>query len=305
MSDKKNKYSKRLYRLSELKDFEVAKGDEDIRGWDVISGDDRTIGKVDELIVDPVARKVRYIDVEVDEEIGGGNEQGHILIPIGAAALDSKKDIVYAGNIQTITMLQYPRTGAEISREYETSVRDLLGDKAQLNDEKFYENDLYNENRFYSSRSRLQRLSDLGDRKIMNSDPDVRRWKVVSKDGLILGKVNDLIADPAQRRIRYLDVVVDAKDPSVDHNVLVPIGLASLDSSEDKVIVNIEKDALLKLPVYDGRNITREYENSLRETARLDTMTTASPDNEDDYYSREYFDDQGFYGARGKGVRWI
>ncbi len=23
------------------------------------------------------------------------------------------------------------------------------------------------------------------------------------------------------------------------------------------------------------------------------------------YYSREYFNDQGFYGASGKGVRWI
>jgi ribosomal 30S subunit maturation factor RimM len=305
MFDQDRKYTKRLYRLSELNDFKVAKGDEDIRGWEVVSGDNKTIGKVDELIVDPVAMKVRYIDVEVDEEIGGGNEQGHILIPIGAAALDSKKDVVYAGNIQTVTMLKYPRTEGEISREYETSVRDLLGDRTKFNEDEFYEHDLYNENKFYSKRNRLQRLSDLSDRKIMNSDPDVRGWKVVSKDGLNLGKVSDLIADPSMRRVRYLDVVVDAEDPSVDHNVLVPIGLASLDNKDDKVIVNIEREALLKLPVYDGRNITREYENSLRETARLDTMTTASTDNDDDYYSREYFDDQGFYGARGKGVRWI
>jgi hypothetical protein len=79
--------------------------------------------------------------------------------------------------------------------------------------------------------------------------------------------------------------------------------MAALDSQDEKIIVKLNRETLLKLPVYDGKNITREYENSLRETARMETMTTADPDD-DEYYSHEYFNDQGFSGARGGGVRW-
>jgi len=49
----------RLVRLEELKGFQVAEGDPDIRGWEVRTPDDRKVGKVEELIVDPVERRVR------------------------------------------------------------------------------------------------------------------------------------------------------------------------------------------------------------------------------------------------------
>ena len=301
-----HEYSKKLYRLSELSEFKVAKGDEDIRGWDVVTADNEVIGKVDELIVDPTARKVRYIDVDVNEEYTGPSKKGHILIPIGAAALDSKKDIVYAGTVQTVTLLKYPRLEGEINREYETSVRDLLGDKSEYREDQFYEGELYNEKSFFSSRNKLQRLNELREKKMLEVDPDVRGWKVVSKDGLILGRVDDLIADPQQRKIRYLNITVDAEDADVDHNVLIPVGVASVDKNEDRVIVNIERETLLKLPVYDGENITRDYENRLRDTAHFDTLTNeGAPDAADDYYSRDFYNDRGFYGFRGSGVRWI
>ena len=77
----------RLTRLEELKGFQVAEGDHDIRGWEVRTPDDRKIGKVEELIVDPAERRVRYIEVKVDRKALGFDEDRHILVPIGAARI--------------------------------------------------------------------------------------------------------------------------------------------------------------------------------------------------------------------------
>lgn len=94
-----------LYRLSDLADYEVADRDPDVRGWDVVSADKKLIGKVDELIVDPDAMKVRYLDILIKEDIyEAGTDNRHLLIPIGAAQLDSKYDIVKVNDIETITL---------------------------------------------------------------------------------------------------------------------------------------------------------------------------------------------------------
>ena len=57
-----------LRRLGELDNFEVASDDPDVRGWDVKTRDGREVGEVEELIVDPSARKVRYLEVDLNRE---------------------------------------------------------------------------------------------------------------------------------------------------------------------------------------------------------------------------------------------
>jgi orotate phosphoribosyltransferase-like protein len=55
-----------LKRLKEIEDeFEVADKHLDVRGWEVLGTNGEKIGKVDELIVDIEAMKVRYLDVDV------------------------------------------------------------------------------------------------------------------------------------------------------------------------------------------------------------------------------------------------
>jgi hypothetical protein len=41
--------------------WEVAEGEQDVRGWSVVTADQRRIGEVDDLLADPVAQKVRYL----------------------------------------------------------------------------------------------------------------------------------------------------------------------------------------------------------------------------------------------------
>ena len=82
-------------RLQELdrSDFEIVKGEPDIRGWDVRNTNRQKIGEVEELIVDVQEKKVRYLVVDLDDnELKLDHRK--VLIPIGLAELDRKDDDV-------------------------------------------------------------------------------------------------------------------------------------------------------------------------------------------------------------------
>lgn len=77
-----------LSLLSQLDDFKVAKGNPDPRGWEVFGRDGKRVGKVEHLLVDPGARMVRYLGIEVDRNLLGGRTHGHhVLIPVEQAHL--------------------------------------------------------------------------------------------------------------------------------------------------------------------------------------------------------------------------
>jgi hypothetical protein len=83
-----------LTHLTDLKDFKVADGDPDIRGWSVKTSDGVKLGKVTDLLVDSVAMKVRYIEVALDKRVIDLDEDRHVLVPIGAATLNDDDDVV-------------------------------------------------------------------------------------------------------------------------------------------------------------------------------------------------------------------
>lgn len=89
-----------LAPLDDLDDLEIADGEPDPRGWDVIGADGNKIGEVDQLLVDRDAMKVRYLGVDVDDDLLASDrakdEDEHLLIPVGYAELneDDEKVIV-------------------------------------------------------------------------------------------------------------------------------------------------------------------------------------------------------------------
>ncbi|HXV17138.1 MAG TPA: PRC-barrel domain-containing protein, partial [Gemmatimonadaceae bacterium] len=136
----------RLTRLEDLKGFQVAEGDHDIRGWEVRTPDDRKIGKVEELIVDPAERRVRYMDVKVDRKVLGVDDDRHILVPIGAARLreDGHDVLIERLPVQGLAGAPVYDRGA-ITRDYETSLREYYGATAATVPADYYKNDLYDD----------------------------------------------------------------------------------------------------------------------------------------------------------------
>src|SRR5688500_18214361 len=107
----------RVVPLNQLPGYKVADGEPDIRGWDVGASDGQRLGKVEELLVDTQANKVRYVDVDVD----GDNR--HITVPIGYARLEESRHQVLVdglGTDQLRAMPTYERGG--ITRDYEEQV---------------------------------------------------------------------------------------------------------------------------------------------------------------------------------------
>lgn len=120
--------NKNLFNLDDLPDYRVAEIYSDVRGWDVKDANDRSIGKVDHLLVNKIAERVVYLDVEVDDalikegynthphQVSAGvhtfiNKEGenHLIIPIGMAILDRQNKTVSTTKIDRLTFSQAKR----------------------------------------------------------------------------------------------------------------------------------------------------------------------------------------------------
>jgi len=139
-----------LYYLHELSDYKVASDYPDVRGWEVKDADKRTIGTVDNLLVNKKAERVVYLDVEVDSELieeghntyqTPANEgvhtflnkdgENHIIIPIGMAIIDEENKLVTTNQIDSSTFAKTKRfrKGDVIGFDYELNVvRHYKGD---------------------------------------------------------------------------------------------------------------------------------------------------------------------------------
>lgn len=147
----------RLARLDDLDDYELADDEPDPRGWDVRTTDGRTIGKVDGLIAEPNIMQVRYLEVDLDRDTFGLQEERHVLVPIGRARLDDDRDVVTL-NVGSNDMLGQlpPYRGGPIERDYEVLVVTGLGGQTSGSD--FYGNsDYFDDRRFYGNRWRPNR----------------------------------------------------------------------------------------------------------------------------------------------------
>lgn len=77
----------RLTPFSRL-NWKISDGEPDIRGWEVRTVGGRTIGKINELLVDTDAREVVMLDIDLD-----GTDR-HALAPIRAAVVDKETRVV-------------------------------------------------------------------------------------------------------------------------------------------------------------------------------------------------------------------
>lgn len=167
--------------LKALKDYKVASDDPDVRGWNVFGRDGRGIGEVDDLLVDTVAMRVRYLDVELDRDLAtaapvvpgmagavtpaapgtAAAEAGHVLVPIGMARLDEDHDRIHLDGFDAQDVAVLPAYDHKaFSREYETGLRRRFdrGTTPPADERDYYAGELYDEERFYGPRRRRRRL---------------------------------------------------------------------------------------------------------------------------------------------------
>jgi len=68
--------------LREAQDFRLPKEAPDPRKWNVFGADGERAGVVHELLVDPSAMKVRYLDVDLADDLFNLSDDRHVLVPL-------------------------------------------------------------------------------------------------------------------------------------------------------------------------------------------------------------------------------
>lgn len=163
---------KHLYYLNELSDYKVKSNDPDVRGWKIQDKDSRTIGKVDNLLVNKQTEKVVYLDIEVDKSIIEANHkpyshsakegvhefinkegENHLIVPIGMVNLDHDNKLIHTNDIDHKTFAETKRMkkGGTIDREYEIVVLDSYNRDERntyAEDENLYERKEYDSSNY-------------------------------------------------------------------------------------------------------------------------------------------------------------
>ncbi|MFD1469031.1 PRC-barrel domain-containing protein [Hymenobacter caeli] len=113
-----------LRRLRDLPDFEVADGHPDVRGWAVRGAAGTVLGTVQELLVDPIAQQVRYLDAQLDAPA-----PKRVLLPLRLASLDAETSSVFVPALTEAAVLAYPAYAEElVTPAYTAGLRQALGE---------------------------------------------------------------------------------------------------------------------------------------------------------------------------------
>jgi hypothetical protein len=136
----------KLAPLDRLDDIDVAKGDTDPRGFEVVGRDGGKLGKVRQLVGDVEAMKVRYLTVKLDRSLG--KKDGELLIPVGHAHIDPEEKRVRVPALDRERAVSLPRwDGNEIPRKLETQLSSFFDES--YGDERRYDHPRYRYDRLY------------------------------------------------------------------------------------------------------------------------------------------------------------
>lgn len=77
----------RIVPLRDAREFRLPKEAPNPKGWEVFAADNERVGKVEGLLVDPRTMKVRYLDVDLADDLYLLKEDRHVVVPMEAVEL--------------------------------------------------------------------------------------------------------------------------------------------------------------------------------------------------------------------------
>jgi uncharacterized protein (TIGR02271 family) len=272
-----NDSSRRVVPLDDLDNYEVADNDPDVRGWDVIASDSRRIGKVDDLLVDTEALKVRYLNVEVDKELRGSDRDRHVLIPIGHAQLDEKDDRVFVSGVAADDVRSLPAYEGRLDRQYEDSLRTRFGTTATAGSPDYYADSHFDDARFYGARrgrgGEAHRDAPVGDERARGEER-----VTLSEEELAVGKARKQsgevrIGKHVETEHVEQDVPVRREEVSVERRAIegddrTMSGRARIEDDEIRVPIHEEEAVVQKRVVPKEELVVRKHE--VQDTDRVE-----------------------------------
>ena len=157
----------RLERVDKLDDVGVASGEPDPRGWTVVGTRGKELGKIDHLIGDTKAMKVRYVVMKVDRKVL--QNEPSVLIPVGQIDLDTRRHRVLVNTLDETVLKTLPvYTGAAITRDEERRICSVYSDACT--DDRQYEHARFRDENLYGAPA----ARGTGEQKITRSEEELR-----------------------------------------------------------------------------------------------------------------------------------
>lgn len=120
-----------LYPLKKT-NYEIVDGEPDVTGWKVINETGSPIGTVDDLLFDANSNAVRYLVIQLSEEMLPTTDKT-VMIPIGIAKLHTKSDLVVLPILHLDQYSALPNyIEGEIGPDTEQRIREIIGSPAAL-----------------------------------------------------------------------------------------------------------------------------------------------------------------------------
>ncbi|MBD2357355.1 DUF2382 domain-containing protein [Tolypothrix sp. FACHB-123] len=118
---------------------------------------------------------------------------------------------------------------------------------------------------------------------------DVKALELYTEGGVRVGSVADALVDD-NGRFRYL--VIDTSFDSGNKKILLPIGLAHIHYSENKVYVDgLSKEQVVRLPEYrESMVVNEDYEANVRNVYRSSYNQVANNQETTNYHAPELFE---------------
>lgn len=265
-----------------------------------------------QVFEEKIARIKAEMDVamnSLNNKVGHLNEERDVQLRI----IDDKMEEVKHEKMKYDELYRIQLGKIKLDQEYQEKMRQVkqersqnqevhLSRQEQLRKEKEYRESDFARNMERERNAALIKLRELEGYTVADDDPDVRGWKVISKNGNEVGKIDELIVDRDKMKVRYLDVELNDSflEGGRDKHLLLPIGVAEIDEHDDMVFVpGIDKALVSKIPAFTGDQVTRDYETTLINVLTADNDDRVGSKLEN-FYDREHFNDSRFYRSRRK-----
>ncbi len=114
---------------------------------------------------------------------------------------------------------------------------------------------------------------DDGDWQVADGEPDLRGWSVFTADHHKIGEVDDLLADPDDRKVRFLAIDLDDNliEDDSDHVVHVAVSRARIQDDDHEVILDVQFAGLedIEMPASEPDGVGREADVSHEDQVRV------------------------------------
>lgn len=161
--------NKNLKFVDNLANYKVHENDVDIRDFTVKLSTGEVIGEVEGLLADVSAELVRYVEIEVEDDIVNrytadlyDADDKNLLMPIGLISIDADSKTVTLNGIGVEHMINYPRFNRKsgYTTNYEIETNNFLSDfhdfgntynRSMFDTDRYRQSDTFDQS-FYASK---------------------------------------------------------------------------------------------------------------------------------------------------------